>query len=297
MKEHISEVLALPLFHSFGLGRMRAVFKVGGCLILCPSFISSARYVVHYKADGFASVPMGLQLLKKRDIETYRRMTNFLNYLEIGSSPLLANEKQEIATDFKRTRVVMHYGLTEASRTTFLDFHDDLSYLHTVGRPPEGVRIEILKRTAEIVVHGSNVSDQGRGRVIHTGDMGRLENGYLLLFGRLDDKLNIGGFSFMPNMVEEYLKGRGIDSILVQRNHGGFDRLFLFVRLAGSSDELMGVDPLAFAKSVKSALVNHKGLPNYMIPHRVVVVSDFQRTHNGKVRRKAEHEALQIAEL
>ena len=41
------------------------------------------------------------------------------------------------------TRICMHYGLTEASRSSFIEFHKDKDFLDSIGKSTPGVQLEI----------------------------------------------------------------------------------------------------------------------------------------------------------
>ena len=44
-----------------------------------------------------------------------------------------------------KARICMHYGSTEASRSTFIEFNSEINKLSTVGKPSPNVSIKILK--------------------------------------------------------------------------------------------------------------------------------------------------------
>ena len=62
------ELLALPLSHSFGLGRLRCVLSKGATLILLGSFVNMKRFyrlIEDFKVSGLAMVPASWAFLKK----------------------------------------------------------------------------------------------------------------------------------------------------------------------------------------------------------------------------------------
>lgn len=61
----------------------------------------------------------------------------------------------------------MHYGLTEASRSAFMEFHDDIDHLASVGKPSPHTDIRIMSddgaelsagNEGEICIRGEHVS-------------------------------------------------------------------------------------------------------------------------------------------
>lgn len=64
------ELLALPISHSFGLGRLRCVLSVGGTLVLLGSFASMKKFygeMERCKVTGFGMVPASWAYLKKNE--------------------------------------------------------------------------------------------------------------------------------------------------------------------------------------------------------------------------------------
>ena len=50
-----------------------------------------------------------------------------LRYIEMGSAYISEDDKRHLAHLLPTTRIPMHYGLTEASRRAFMEFHADSS--------------------------------------------------------------------------------------------------------------------------------------------------------------------------
>jgi long-chain acyl-CoA synthetase len=120
----------------------------------------------------------------------------------------------------------MHYGLTEASRSTFIEFHESAQRLDSIGKATAHVLVKIVDsrgqevqvgESGEIVVRGGMVA-QGYWRDpeltsrilgdgwMHTGDIGHVDDsGHIFLHGREDDMINVGGFNVAPVEVEHAL--------------------------------------------------------------------------------------------
>ncbi|MEZ5702047.1 MAG: AMP-binding protein [Burkholderiaceae bacterium] len=136
-----------------------------------------------------------------------------LRWMEIGSQYMSAAEKRRIRDLFPNARIVQHYGLTEASRSTFLRISgapDEL--LESVGRPVGQTEIGI-STDGHIQIRGPHVAqwrldgDQLRalpnaeGWLI-TSDLGHVKDGYLYFDGRADDLINSGGVKVNPDQLE-----------------------------------------------------------------------------------------------
>lgn len=219
------EVLALPLCHSFGLGRLRCQLINGGCCIILPNFGNERKIVKALQEEGvvgFAMVPAAWQYLKKLCAEKFFAAAQKLRYIEFGSAALPPEDKELLVNRLPNTRICMHYGLTEASRSAFLEFHADAAHLDTVGKPSPNTNIGIYTpdghpcptgEIGEIAICGAHVisgylnvgqSDSHFGSYFRTGDLGYMDtSGYLHLVGRLKEIINTGGKKVSPQEVED----------------------------------------------------------------------------------------------
>ena len=96
------EMLALPISHSFGLGRMRCVLSNGQTLIMLGSFANVKRFfrfMEEYKVNGFGMVPASWALLKKMSSDNIGKYADQLHYIEIGSAPMPIDEKRFLIKD------------------------------------------------------------------------------------------------------------------------------------------------------------------------------------------------------
>ena len=132
------EVLGLPLSHSFGLGRLRCVLKKGGTMILVGNFANLKMFfqaLEEYKATGFGMVPAVWQYIRRFSGNRIEKYGPQMRYIEIGSAAMPIEDKQLLMQLFPSTRICMHYGLTEASRSFFMEFHTNRNNLSTIGVP------------------------------------------------------------------------------------------------------------------------------------------------------------------
>lgn len=222
------EMLALPISHSFGLGRMRCVLSKGQTMVMTGGFANVKRFfrfMDEYKVNGFGMVPASWALLKRLSGSEISRYQDQLHYVEIGSAPMPMEEKQTLMKLLPHTRICMHYGLTEASRSAFMEFHEEAGRLDTVGRESPNMHITIRNEKGdelqtgeegEICVSGDAVTigylDLPRAESFwndsfRTGDWGfRDADGYISLKSRKKELINVGGKKVSPIEVEEVLK-------------------------------------------------------------------------------------------
>ncbi len=216
LTEEVREYVGVPVTHSFGMARIRVISAVGG-----QSFIPSrgfdplelARMLEAGEVNSLSAVPTLLRILLQKP-QVIGDAGKKLRWMEIGSQYMTAAEKRGIRDLFPNARIVQHYGLTEASRSTFLlisEASDELleSVGQAVGKTEVGISPE-----GRIRIRGPHVA-QWRIERDHlqalpdsdgwlvTGDLGRLKDGYLFFDGRADDLINSGGVKVNADLLEE----------------------------------------------------------------------------------------------
>ncbi|MEI8372070.1 MAG: class I adenylate-forming enzyme family protein [Planctomycetota bacterium] len=225
------ECVPLPLSHSFGLGRLRCMAQAGHCLLLLPGMRNPAlvlKLLLNARATGLALVPAGFDLILRMTKDHLGDAREHLRYIEIGSAAMPLETKRRLMELLPQTRICHHYGLTEASRAAFIEYHADRDHLASIGRPSPNVEMAVRdgeghdfpdSQEGEIVVRGRMVMREYwkqpeltrqvlSGGWLRTGDRGyRDAEGYYYLTGRQSDLVNIGGRKVSPEEVEQALCG------------------------------------------------------------------------------------------
>ena len=83
------EILALPLCHSFGLGRLRCTLLKGATLVVLPSFANVKAFfaaIEKYHATGFGMVPAVWAYIRKFSGIRIAKYAPQIKYIEIGSA-------------------------------------------------------------------------------------------------------------------------------------------------------------------------------------------------------------------
>ncbi len=223
------EVVPLPLSHSFGLGRLRSLAVAGHTIVLEPGVGNGARVVkrvIDSGATGLALVPAGFEILRQVTGDALGRAAAHLRYIEIGSAAMKPETREWLMRLLPRTRICHHYGLTEASRAAFTEYHADSGKPGTVGKAAPNVTITICGEdgnrvgcgsTGEVVVSGGMVMREywrapeltREAFCVHglrTGDIGYMDpDGHLFLMGRRSDLINVGGRKVIPDEIEELI--------------------------------------------------------------------------------------------
>ncbi|MBQ9670110.1 MAG: acyl--CoA ligase [Prevotella sp.] len=295
------EMLALPISHSFGLGRLRCVLAKGATLVLLGSFASMKKFygeMERCNVTGFGMVPASWLYMLKMSGNRIEQFANQLKYIEIGSAFMSLENKQKLMELLPNTRICMHYGLTEASRSAFISFHDDINHLMSAGKASPNTEIAIFseqgKRVGynvdgEVCVKGNhvcsgywNVSDKMFNEdffdgYFRTGDWGHVdEDGYIYLVSRKKEIINVGGKKVSPIEVEEHLNE--IDGIVESA-------------CISVHDDVLGEVVKAYCvcskdidfNDVKKVLL--KKIETYKIPVYFENIDILPKTHNGKIQR------------
>lgn len=227
------EVLGLPICHSFGLGRIRCNLMMGATIVILGSFANVRLFfktIEQYHATGFGVVPAAWAYIRKISGTRIGKYASQIKYIEIGSAAMPLETKKEMLNLFPNTRICMHYGLTEASRNCFQEFHD-IEHLDSIGKPVcENVDVQIFSpegsvlpdgEKGELCVKGNMVlsryleekdnKNAFYGEYFRTGDCGyRTDEGYIYLLGREKELINVGGKKVSPMEVEDAIIALGV---------------------------------------------------------------------------------------
>ncbi len=296
-----TEILALPVSHSFGLGRIRCVLSKGATLVIAGSFASMKKFfgaIEKYKATGFGMVPASWAYIAKMSGDKLGGFAKQLKYIEIGSAPMPLAEKRRLMALLPDTKICMHYGLTEASRSAFISFHEESEHLETAGKASPNCDIAVFDADGnrlnancdgEVCVKGDHVcssywqndetyrNDFFDG-YFRTGDWGCIDDeGYLHLKSRTKEIINVGGKKVSPMEVEEALES--IEGVAE-------------AACIGVPDPVMGEVVVAFVTSLidqdkeKEIIKTMSTLvENYKVPVSVRHVDSLPRTSSGKLQR------------
>jgi long-chain acyl-CoA synthetase len=224
------ELLALPISHSFGLGRIRCVLSAGGAIVLTNGFTNIKnffRLIKELHITGLSFVPSAWLYIKKMSGTIIGDYAHQLKYIEIGSEYMSVSDKIQLYKLLPNTNICMHYGLTEASRSVFLNFRNDLENIETLGKESPNVKVAIVGESGELLgeniegeicIKGNHVANLYIGltevevkkfywkNYIRTGDYGiLLKNGYLKIVGRIKEMISVGGKKVSPLEIEEVL--------------------------------------------------------------------------------------------
>ena len=298
------ELLALPLSHSFGLGRVRCVLSKGGALVLLGTFASMKKFfglMEQYHCTGFGMVPAGWGYIKKMSGRKIGQFANQLRYIEIGSSFMSVEDKELLCELLPNTRICMHYGLTEASRSAFMEFHSEYGKLATAGKASPNVEVAIfdadgkrqpLDEDGELCVKGEHVACSYWGETperfqedffdgyFRTGDSGFLDkDGYIHLKSRIKEMINVGGKKVSPMEVEDILNtipGIEDSACVAMPDPEGVMGELVKAFIVCKDESLTDATILEFLRP---------RLEVYKLPSAIERIAGIPRTASGKIQR------------
>lgn len=299
-----TELIALPISHSFGLGRLRCVLSAGGAIVLTNGFTNIKgffRLVEKFQVTGLAFVPSAWAYIKKMSGIRIAEYANQLKYIEIGSEFMTVEDKKKLSELLPYTNICMHYGLTEASRSIFLNFKNDFQNLETLGKSTPNVDVEIISELGEclgdniegeICIKGDHVAnlylslpedeikDFFWQEYIRTGDYGiKLKNGYVKIVGRKKEMINVGGKKVSPIEIEEVLNA--INGINASACVGIPDPNGILGEVVKAF--LVGDSLMCNMTEVKNKIST--SLESYKWPIEYVWIDDIPKTESGKIKR------------
>jgi len=291
------DVVPLPLFHSFGLGCFHTSLYTGSTFILqknSSNIQELMNSLEKYCATTLSAVPATLTKMIKVISENDLNTLSSLRLIMTNSTSIPVNTVTGLKKILKKGNLATYYGLTEASRSTFIIFNFD-GKEKSVGLPAPEVKIKLIDDDGKIAnkgniwISGPNVInkywknskfDQNIiDNWLKTDDLGYLDSdGFLYLTARKDDIINVAGEKVIPQEVEKVvLELNEIEeAIVIGVNHEVFGQVVkLFVQK--TRDSSIG----------KSEIMSHciKNLERYKVPLIIDFVNEFPRTEYGKIKR------------
>lgn len=300
--ENDIDMNASQLSHSFGLGNVHCVFAVGGTSILFRDAINLKKIIqtiIDKKATAFSTVPTILKLILDNFREEFSKCDPFLRFIQTNMSSLDPEFIKSMLDTLPTTDFNYYYGLSEASRATFINFNNHLDKIGSVGRSSPNVKVKIVDENGkelgsgeagEICIGGDLVikeywenpeaSKKIKDGWLFTNDYGYLdEDGFLYFKGRKDDIINVSGEKVSPEEIEEVIK---LISGIIDAG------------VVGVADKLLGEVVKAFIVVQEDNFDTNKvieecqkKLERYKVPKYVEIINEIPRTSNGKLKRNS----------
>ncbi len=277
------------LFHHVAaVGNIAVAMANGAAPVSFPSFSVDA-WLSLKKVEPTHSVVVPSMIEMLLSANAFALPT--LRVLAYGGSPIHPETMRRVQEVMPGVDFINLFGQTEGSPLTVLDAEDhrraaagQTDLLRSVGRPAPGVELRINERGADGVgeiwarcKHSFIVDSHGWQ---HTGDLGRVVDGYVYLVGRVGDKIIRGGENVFPIEVEQILA-----------SHPGVRE----VAVVGVPDKRLGETIAAFVVPMDLAAppdIDDLGryarerLAGFKVPSSWEFIEALPRNPNGKVVRR-----------
>ena len=292
-------LLALPVYHVFGMLASVIAITNGGHLVLIPNprpLTNMKPAFKKFKPDIFPGVNTLFEKLLEED--WFLKHGTSLKITISGAAALhdhIARKWMEASG----SNIIEGYGMTEATTLIAVRDHSKSAVKGSAGAPLPGTDVRILSNGAitmapnivgEIVISGPQVMTGYLGREqetksayqgdwFKTGDMGRFdESGELHIVDRCKDMVLVGGFNVFPNEVDEVLSacpGVGEAASAGIRTESNGEELHAFV--VRSDEALSRADILAYCR-------DH--LTGYKVPREIHFIEELPKNPIGKILRR-----------
>jgi fatty-acyl-CoA synthase len=302
-------LVALPLFHSFGLNILALpTLYAGGRVVLRRGFHPEAIWeeVGRQRITFFGGVPTMFQaLLEALEAAPGRFDLRSLRFLFTAGAAIPV----ELIRAFESHGLVLKqgFGQTETSILTCLDARDAIRKAGSVGRPVAHAEVRLVRRasldapperweevapgeTGEIVVRGpitmlgywnrpEETAEGLRGGWLRTGDLATVDaEGFLTLVGRARELYISGGENVYPAEVEAvYAEHPAVREIAVvgvaDPKWGEVGRAYVVLAPGEALD----------AEALRAW--GRERLASFKLPREFVAVAELPRTESGKVQK------------
>lgn len=297
--ENQTMLLALPVYHVFGMLASVIAITNGGHLVLIPNprpLTNMKAAFKTFKPDIFPGVNTLFEKLLEED--WFLKHGDCLN-ITISGAAALHDRTARNWMEASGSNIIEGYGMTEATTLIAVRDHSRRAEKGSAGQPLPGTDVRILSNDAltkapdivgEIVLSGPQIMTGYLGREqeteasyhgdwFKTGDMGCFDrNGDLHIVDRCKDMVLVGGFNVFPNEVDEVLSacpGVGEAASAGIRAESGGEELHAFV--VKSEDGLSQSDVLAYCR-------DH--LTGYKVPRKVHFIEELPKNPIGKILRR-----------
>jgi len=292
------DLLPLPLNHSFGLGCIHTSLYVGSTLILLKN-ASNLEEILEslkkYKITTLAAIPATLTKILNFENKKLKDYFSEIRLIVTNSTAIPKKTVIQFKEILKKGNLATYYGLTEASRSTFMVFDKNNQREGSVGKCSPNIEIKIVNKEknnlklGDIFIKGENVIKKYWNNIeadknifenwLKTGDIGYFDKeGYLFLKGRSDEIINVGGEKVMPIEIEQTIKNiPGVeDAVAFGVEHEIFGQTIKLNIIKSKNSDIDKVQILSYCI---------KNLEKFKIPSKIDFVEKIPKTDYGKVKR------------
>lgn len=300
-------LIPTPMNHAAGLRKAHICMAVGCTVCLLEGFRNFKKYfkTIHdHKVTALYLPPSAIHLLLTVASKNLAELNDQLHFIYSSSAAYPETDKEKMRKLLPKVYMYNCFGSSEVGVACTDEFcvSGGSQYSGSVGKPNSLSEIVILDEnfkekpnaTAQdpglVAIRSKSVA-QGywnepeqtakafRDGMLLMSDLCYFApNGELILVGRSNDTINLGGLKVAPLEVEEVvMRVPCVDEcLLIPYTRGGNTALKLLVVLK----EGMELDEQAIRDTIQ------KNLEPYKLPKQIVVIDEILKTFNGKIDRK-----------
>ena len=138
MRRHNVEIIPMPLNHAYGLRRYQSDMVNGGtvCLMDGMVFVGTLwKLMEKYQASSMALSPASLGMIFKLSGDRIADYESRLDYIQIGSAPLVEADKQHLLSLMPNTRLYNFYAPPRQAAPAFWILTVRMTSRAVLGRP------------------------------------------------------------------------------------------------------------------------------------------------------------------
>lgn len=297
------ELIPTPFNHSHALRRFYGNMIRGGAVVTLTGVMNVGLIFTLMDRHGVNSmdlVPSALSMILRFSKGKLADYADRLRYIQLGTAPLPETDKEKLKQLLPRTRLYNFYGSTESGCSLIFDFNL-MDKPGCLGKPTCNTELAFVDNGAFV----ENPTREHPGCIATRGGMNMLcylddekttkeaffgdyilssdeayldEDGDVILLGRRDDVINVGGLKVAPTDVEEAARGfAGVEEcicVAVKDEIAGNRLKLIYV----SAEEL---DSTALRAHLAA------GLEPFKVPLVYERAEKIEKTFNGKINRKA----------
>ncbi|MEM9841496.1 MAG: AMP-binding protein [Pseudomonadota bacterium] len=297
--QHQTMLLALPVYHVFGMLASVIAITNGGHLVLIPNprpLTNMKPAFEKFKPDVFPGVNTLFEKLLQED--WFKELGQSVKITISGAAAL----HEHVAQGWMQatgSNIIEGYGMTEATTLIAVRDHAQSRAAGSAGTPLPGTEVRILDNdritqapdvVGEILISGPQLMKGYLGRELETdnayyagwfktGDMGRFDdNGELYIVDRSKDMVLVGGFNVFPNEVDAVLST--CPGIAEAASAG--------IRAQNGDEELQAFVVKHDPNLSEEAVLRHcrDALTGYKVPRKVHFIEELPKNPIGKILRR-----------
>ncbi len=300
-------LIPTPMNHAAGLRKVHIAMAVGSTVSLLEGFRNIKQFfqtIEMHKVTSLYLPPSAIHLLLAVASKNLAALKDQLRFIYSSSTAYPETDKEKMRALLPGVYMYNCFGSSEVGVVCTDEFcvSGGSAYTGSVGKPNSYSQIVLLDEDGNEVTDASPEKPALvaiRSKSVMQGYWGEPEqtakalkdgmlvmsdlcyfapNGELVLVGRSNDTINLGGLKIAPAEVEEVvMRAACVDEcLLIPVTRGANAALKLLVVLKEGQ-------PLDEA-AIRSLIAAH--LEPYKMPKQIVVIDEIIRTFNGKIDRK-----------